>query len=72
MKLFTRSKTRYSTFSDQLEKAKESASSISKSTTILKNTFIKRSKLKRKSYLNQQKREKIKKEKLRGLLKKNN
>lgn len=63
MKLFTRSKTRYSTFSDQLEKAKESASSISKSTTILKNTFIKRSKLKRKSYLNQQKREKIKKEK---------
>ena len=63
MKLFTRSKTRYSTFSDQLEKAKESASSISKSTTILKNTFIKRSKLKRKSYLNQQKKEKIKKEK---------
>ena len=63
MKLFTRSKTRYSTFSDQLEKAKESANSISKSTTILKNTFIKRSKLKRKSYLNQQKKEKIKKEK---------
>ena len=63
MKLFTKSKTRYSTFSDQLEKAKESASSISKSTTILKNTFIKRSKLKRKSYLNQQKKEKIKKEK---------
>jgi len=63
MKLFTESKTRYSTFSDQLEKAKESASSISKSTTILKNTFIKRSKLKRKSYLNQQKKEKIKKEK---------
>lgn len=63
MKLFTESKTRYSTFSDQLEKAKESASSISKSTTILKNTFIKRSKLRRKSYLDQQKREKIKKEK---------
>ena len=63
MKLFTKSKTRYSTFSDQLEKAKESANSISKSTTILKNTFIKRSKLKRKSYLNQQKKEKIKKEK---------
>ena len=71
MKLFNKSKTEYSTFFDQLQKVKESASSISKSTTILKNTFIKRSKLKRKSYLNQQKKEKIKKEKTQRSVKEN-
>ena len=62
MNILTGIQIKYSNFSKQVELAKTSAQSITKSTILLKKTFIKRSKLKREAYLKEKKNIERKKE----------